>query len=239
MQNPVRTTRTSTRQLIGIYFGVGIGLGAALGLSIGLTIASPAAPAKAETPAAAAKTEAPKPKTGPEAGPGNLDGKPLTAPVQGQVDYLLSNWQSTQNSEFGYLADSDCVNFASQGLLARGWQMDDQWWYSKDEEGYIDHAKAWVSSTLFRDYLAAHPDRATQLTDAQRSQVKVGDIVQFDWDNSGDRDHTGTVTRVEQGKDGGITIYFAGHTDPTDFRSVDESIGEMHPGASVYYWSIV
>ena len=63
---------------------------------------------------------------------------------------------------------------------------------------------------------AAHPERATPLSDAQRDQVKVGDIAQFDWDNSGDRDHTAIVTRVDKTASG-MQIYYAGHTNDTDF----------------------
>ncbi|MFE6966792.1 amidase domain-containing protein [Agromyces sp. NPDC057679] len=233
-------TITATHKLVGIYFGVGLGLGAALGVGVTAAFAAGAADPTPARTAPAESTPIPvKPKEGPEAGPGNIDGKPLTSQVQAQIDYVLAHWQDTSSSEYGFLSDSNCVNFASQGLLSRGWQMDAEWWTSKDEEGYIDHGKPWVSSTLFRDYLQAHPERATQLTDAQRDQVKVGDIVQFDWDDSGDRDHTGTVTRVEKTSKGAVKVYFAGHTDPTDFRSVDESITELHPGAAVYYWSIV
>ena len=68
--------------------------------------------------------------------------------------------------------------------------------------------------------------------------MKVGDIVQFDWDDSGDRDHTGIVTSVTTEADGSITIHYAGHTDATFDRSVDWAITELHPGGVAYYWSI-
>ena len=78
-------------------------------------------------------------------------------------------------------------------------------------------------------YLEDHPERATALTDDQRDQVKVGDVVQFDWDDSGDRDHTGIVTAVITEADGSITIEYAGHTDATWDRSVDWAITEHAP----------
>ena len=68
--------------------------------------------------------------------------------------------------------------------------------------------------------------------------MSVGDIVQFDWDQSGDRDHTGIVTKVTH-DDGGTQVYFAGHTLDSDYRSVDTAITEDHPGGAVYYWHIV
>lgn len=160
----------------------------------------------------------------------------LTPEVQAQVDYLLANFEATSSDEYGHLPDTDCVNFTSQSLLARGWEQDDEWWYSNDD-GVYDYAPAWVSSTAFRDYLATRTDVATALTDDQRDKVKVGDIVQFDWDNSGDRDHTGVVTKVES-TDSGTKIYYAGHTDNTDYRSVDYAIDEVHPGGDAYYWSL-
>ena len=65
----------------------------------------------------------------------------------------------------------------------------------------------------------------------------TGDIVQFDWDNSGDRDHTGIVSKVE-GSGDGISISYASHTEDADYRTVDFAITERHPGGTAYYWSV-
>ncbi|HEY9365701.1 MAG TPA: amidase domain-containing protein [Agromyces sp.] len=157
--------------------------------------------------------------------------------VAAQLSYAFEHWDDTESDTFGYLDDNDCVNFTSQSLLARGWAEDDDWWYDESGDAY-GHADAWISSTAMRDYLEEHPERATALTDDERSSVKVGDVVQFDWDDSGDRDHTGIVTSVETELDGSITILYAGHTDPTWDRSVDWAITELHPGGVAYYWSI-
>ncbi|WP_255455794.1 amidase domain-containing protein [Cryobacterium fucosi] len=65
--------------------------------------------------------------------------------------------------------------------------------------------------------------------------VKGGDIVQFDWNDSGDEDHTGIVTRVE--KNGhSVAIYYAGHTSNTDYQSVDESL--RNGGGTVSFWNV-
>ncbi len=157
--------------------------------------------------------------------------------VAAQLSYAFEHWDDTESDTFGYLDDNDCVNFTSQSLLARGWAEDDDWWYDESGDAY-GHADAWISSTAMRDYFEEHPERATALTDDERSSVKVGDVVQFDWDDSGDRDHTGIVTSVETELDGSITILYAGHTDPTWDRSVDWAITELHPGGVAYYWSI-
>ncbi len=160
---------------------------------------------------------------------------PIDAKAQAQVSYMLAHWTDYNTDDYGIIGDNDCVNFTSQSLIERGWTMDDQWW-AEGTGSDFDTSSPWISSTAFRDYVA-QSGRATALTDDQRDQVKIGDVAQFDWDNSGDRDHTGVVTRVE-GSGDNIQIYYAGHTDDTDFRSVDYAITEKHPGATAYYWSI-
>lgn len=155
--------------------------------------------------------------------------------VQNQLAYVLAHWKDYNLDEYGQVGHNDCVNFTSQSLIARGWAMDGDWWTEGTGAGF-DFSKAWVSSTSLMRYLG-DSGRASALTDDQRDQVKLGDIVQFDWDNSGDRDHTGIVTRIEASGDN-IVIYYAGHTDDTDYRSVDWAITVNHPGGTAYYWSI-
>lgn len=155
--------------------------------------------------------------------------------VQAQLDYALAHWSDYNLDDYGMLDGNDCVNFASQSLIERGWEMDEDWWTDGTGADF-DYSSPWVSSTAFRDYLD-ESGRATALSDEQRDQVRLGDIVQFDWDDSGDRDHTGIVTGIERSGDA-ITIYFAGHTTDSDFRSVDDAVTVDHPGGSAYYWSI-
>jgi len=194
------------------------------------------APAPAGKPSAkqAPASAAPAVEAGahPTAKPITLTFRYLPDPhVTAQIDYVLAHWNDYNSDEFGAIPGNDCVNFTSQSLLARGWKMDGQWSFNRDT---FQSTAAWTSSTALADYLSRHPERATPLTDNERSQVKVGDIVQFDWDNSGDRDHTGIVTKVEK-TDAGTVIRFAGHTADTDYASVDDAIAG---GASVSYWSV-
>ncbi len=156
--------------------------------------------------------------------------------VQAQLDYVLAYWSDYNLDDYGMLDDNDCVNFTSQSLIARGWEMDEDWWTEGTGVDF-DYTTAWVSSTSFMRYLETS-DRVRELSESQRDQVKLGDIVQFDWDDSGDRDHTGIVTAIE-GSGDDLTIYYAGHTDDTEFRSVDVAITEIHPGGRVYYWSVL
>jgi len=198
----------------------------------GDTVAAPDISKQAEEvpPASPAVPEEPRPTPVDKGTPVSAD-----PAVQKQLTYALAHWQNYNTAEYGVLGTTDCVNFASQTLIERGWEMDDQWWTSGTGSGF-EFSSPWVSSTAFMRYLESS-GRATALTDEQRDQVKLGDIAQFDWDNSGDRDHTAIVSRIE-GSGDNLQIYYAGHTDNTDYRSVDWAITVNHPGASVYYWSV-
>ncbi|TFB88660.1 amidase domain-containing protein [Cryobacterium luteum] len=189
-----------------------------------------ATPAKTDDPARVTPTD-PAAAAPVEAAP------VVSAAVTAQMDYLLAHWQldNYNSAEWGVLGENDCVNFASQAMIARGWTMDGVWSSPKNGNAY-DASAAWRSSTAFMNYIAS-TGKATALTDQQRDQVKVGDIAQFDWDNTGDRDHTGIVTKVEKVGDT-IAISFAGHTLDSDYRSVDTAITVDHPGATAYYWSV-
>ena len=189
-----------------------------------------ATPAATQDPARATPTD-PAAAVEVEAAPA------LSAEVTAQLDYALAHWQlgNYNSADWGILGENDCVNFASQAMIARGWTMDSVWSSPKNGNAY-DSSAAWRSSTAFMKYIAS-TGKATALTDQQRDQVKVGDIVQFDWDNSRDRDHTGIVTKVEKVGET-ISISFAGHTLDSDYRSVDTAITVDHPGGTAYYWSV-
>lgn len=159
--------------------------------------------------------------------------------MQRQVDYILKYWQ-VWSPNYAFMSKTDCVNFTSQSLIERGWVMDSEWWYNPQPTAERGRwSSPWISSTAFRNYLRNHPEKAIPLTDQQRDQVRIGDIVQFDWDNSGDRDHTGIVTKVAYFPDGSIEIFYGGHTDNTNYRSVDWAITVKHPGGTAYYWRVL
>jgi hypothetical protein len=154
--------------------------------------------------------------------------------VDRELAYVTKYWKH-YNPAYEALADNDCVDFTSQALLQRGWTQQGDWVHAA---AVLDSGAAWRSSTAFRDFMEQHPELGTALTDEERSKVKLGDVVQFDWDRSGDRDHTGVVTRITKSKSGHIEIFFAGHTNDSDYRSVDTAITKDHPGGLAYYWSL-
>ena len=146
---------------------------------------------------------------------------------------ILTYWKD-YNPAYQRLGDTDCVDFTSQSLVERGWEQQGAWTHA--EQVALSGA-AWISSTAFRDFMAAHPELGTPLSDDERDRVRLGDVVQFDWDGTGDRDHTGVVTRITR-EDGRIRIGFAGHTKDSDYRDVDDAITVDHPGGAAFYWSL-
>ena len=152
--------------------------------------------------------------------------------IDAQVAYVLTYWSSYNSGAYPVISGYDCANFASQSLIARGWATDAGWYY---DGGTGAMSPSWSSSTALRDYLRGRTDRATELDDSQRTLVKVGDIAQFDWDGSGDRDHTAVVTRVEHSADG-TRVWVGGHTKDADYWDVDEALASG--GGSVHYFSI-
>ena len=113
-----------------------------------------------------------------------------TLETQRQISYAKNHYADPNTEKFGNLGDTDCANFASQTLHARGWAMTAQWFNRNDS-----YSRAWVSSTALSNYIKKH-NLAQALSWKQRDKVAIGDIVQFDWDNSGDRDHTAIVSAI-------------------------------------------
>jgi len=210
--------RGRTALALAMVLAVGVGVSGCSGADgrVVSDIADQGAPAPAATGSAAPHT-------------GNRD-------IDRQLAYAFKHWDDTSSKKYGNLGGSDCVNFTSQTLLARGWKMDADWWYS-NTDGSMNYGSPWISSTAMMKYLQGRPDLATALTDKQRSKVRVGDIAQFDYDNSGDRDHTGVVSKVV--KDGSsIKIYLVQHSKGDDYRSVDGMLDSHEAGAKVYYWHL-
>ena len=152
--------------------------------------------------------------------------------IDAQLGYVLTYWSSYNTAQYTVLSGVDCANFTSQSLVARGWAMDAGWYYDQATGAM---SPSWASSTAMRDWLYTRPDLATPLDDSQRGLVKVGDIAQFDWDGSGDRDHTAVVTRVERTANG-TAVWVGSHTKDIDYWNVDEALASG--GGSVTYFSV-
>lgn len=136
----------------------------------------------------------------------------VTNKLDRQMAYAFQHWNAYSNSTFGYLSGSDCANFVSQTLLARGWKRTAAWF----NNGPGRWSSTWVSSTAMSTWLKKQPALATRLTYSQRDQVVVGDVVQFRWPGHSKTytawDHTGVVSKVVVLPNGRHDIYYVAHT---------------------------
>jgi hypothetical protein len=51
-----------------------------------------------------------------------------------QLEYAKTHYNNPNKEVFGDLGGTDCVNFASQTLLSRGWSLNKDWTY---KDGYV------------------------------------------------------------------------------------------------------
>ena len=160
-----------------------------------------------------------------------------TPAIQAQLDYALAHWNNYNTEQFGDLnpVGGDCQNFVSQSLLVRGWTMDADWY---SEDAGEDWSAAWGYVPAFDEYLREHPERgATEASLDERSTIKIGDVVMFDWEGNGVLDHVQIVSSITV-VNGETKIGMAGHNADTDFRDLDTTITVDHPGATAYFWRI-
>jgi hypothetical protein len=170
------------------------------------------------------------------------DGQPVTwayeerTGVDRQMAYAFRHWNS-YNPEYGDYnpVGGDCMNFVSQTLLVRGWQMDDAW-RSANATG----SEAFVYVPTFETYLERNQERIgwTRYEADQRDQVKIGDLVMMDWNPPTDLNHIQVVSDIIHDADGTISIKMVGHNIDTDYRDLDETMTVDHPGMSAYFVSL-
>lgn len=160
--------------------------------------------------------------------------QPTGGDLDAQIAYLLAYADDYNVEEWGDYnsAGGDCVNFTSQGLLARGWQMDDEW----NSGGAWKASKVWRSTTAMDEYLTAQGFAVSTMDDLDR--VRVGDVGTFDWGDTGPGlDHTMTVSRVEYSPDGPI-ISFASHNTDGQYRPMPKTLSDPKSGSTMKIYSI-
>jgi hypothetical protein len=157
-------------------------------------------------------------------------------PVQQEIDYVDANWYTQGSTNYAYIPNEDCANFVSEALHSRGWAYTKNWHPATST--WTTASIDWVSSTHLRGWILKKYPAITELKGtAAFSQVKVGDVAQFDWRNTGIRDHTAIVTAVFQ-VNGVWQVYVGEHTDPYEYRNVRDMVTRVHPGATVYFLSL-
>ncbi|WP_158868436.1 amidase domain-containing protein [Leifsonia sp. AG29] len=177
------------------------------------------------------------------------DGKPVPTdgktydyqvqtPVDKQLQYALTYWKNYNTAQFGDLnpVGGDCANFVSQTLLARGWQMNGEWY---NRNAAASWSPAWGYVPAMDNYFRENAAQLglTEYSFDQRDKIKVGDIVMFDWNNNDSLDHVQIVSGV-QNVNGKIKILMAGHNEDSDYRDLDEAITVDHPGGTGHFWSL-
>jgi len=156
--------------------------------------------------------------------------------VIAQIAYAKAHYKSPNKAKFGDFGGTDCVNFASQTMRARGWNMDESWWFSSDSSG-MRYSHSWISTIKMREYLLAHPQRATLLSWQQRDKVRTGDIVEFDWDSSGNPDHMAIVSGIET-LSGKRVILLSSHSPAAFDWPIEDAIAEHGDQTKVNFWHI-
>ena len=161
--------------------------------------------------------------------------QPAGGDVTAQLSYLQTYWETYNLAEWGDYnpLGGDCVNFTSQGLIARGWQMDDKW-SSPGATGMA--SKPWISTTAMEAYLKAQGFVSNDNDHLDR--VRPGDVGIFDWGERGPGvDHTMTVSKVEYTVDGPI-VYFVSHNADGANRELQYTLFEQHSDSKVRIYSI-
>jgi len=156
--------------------------------------------------------------------------------VVAQIAYARAHFKNPNRVKFGDFGDTDCVNFASQTLLARGWKMDSGWSFSSNASGK-QYSHSWISTIFMREYLLKHPERATLLTWDQRDTVQAGDIAEFDWDASGNPDHMAIVSGIEM-RNGKRVILLTSHSPAAFDWPIEDAVAEHGDQTRVNFWRI-
>ena len=164
-------------------------------------------------------------------------GYEVQTPVDSQMNYAFTYWKDYNLAEWGQFPDNDCGNFVNQAMLARGWTQSPDWFSEYASTG--DYSLSWIRGNEMDAYYDSRPD-TTRLELTQRDQVKVGDVVMFDWDPQNDNgvDHTMMVSQVLPDLDGTIAIKMVGHTLDAQYRDLDTAITVEKPGGTAHFWSI-
>lgn len=161
----------------------------------------------------------------------------IQTPVDSEMAYAFTYWQDYNLDEWGEFPDNDCGNFVNQTMLARGWEQNADWYSDYVATG--DYSYSWIRGNQMDDYYASRPD-TTRYEFSDRSQLKIGDVVMFDWDPTEDNgvDHTMIISKVTHNADGTISIAMVGHTLDATYRDLDNAVTVEKPGGTAHFWSI-
>ncbi|MGB4778384.1 amidase domain-containing protein, partial [Microbacterium sp.] len=184
----------------------------------------------------AVKADAEACRTGLIAASAGTNTQPAGGDVAAQLAYLHQHVFAYNSAEWGDYNPygGDCTNFASQGLIARGWHTD-RTWYSKGRMWTA--SKPWIATAP----MAAYFDRLgfDYSTEADLDRVRVGDVGVFSWgETQKGLDHTMTVSKVEYAPDGPPVVYFISHNDDGEYRELTHALYVEHHDSTARIYHI-
>lgn len=156
--------------------------------------------------------------------------------VDRQLAYAMRTWKDYNLAEYGTMnpIGGDCANYVSQTLVARGWAQRDDWY---NRAAGAQHSATWTYCPAMDPWLTAHAAEfgLTRRSLDERSKVKVGDIVFYDWNDNQSPDHVTIVSEVFTEPDGTVRIKSASHNQDGPYRDLDEMITVQHPGGTAWF----
>lgn len=162
--------------------------------------------------------------------------QPTGGDVDAQLAYLHAHVFDYNSAEWGDYNDygGDCTNFASQGLIARGWHTDGTW---SSRGAMWTASKPWIATAAMAAYFDALG--LTYSTEDDLDRVRVGDVAVFNWGETGaSLDHTMTVSRVEYVPGGAPKIFFIGHNPDLEYRELTAALYQEHTDSTVRIYHI-
>lgn len=162
--------------------------------------------------------------------------QPTAGDVAAQMAYLHQYVFSYNSAVWGDYNDfgGDCTNFASQGLIARGWKVDDTWY---SDGGMWTASDAWIGTVQMSEYFDALG--LTYATQDDLDRVRVGDIGLFHWGElDTTMDHTMTVSKVEYVPGGAPKVYFISHNEDGEYRELETVLNVEHTDSTVWIYHI-
>jgi hypothetical protein len=156
--------------------------------------------------------------------------------VDRQLAYAMRYWSDYNLAEYGTMnpIGGDCANYVSQTLVARGWQQRSDWY---NRAGGAQHSATWTYCPAMDPWMTANAAEfgLTRRSLDERSKVRVGDIVFYDWNDNQSPDHVTIVSEVFTEPDGTVRIKSASHNQDGPYRDLDEMITVQHPGGTAWF----
>jgi len=156
--------------------------------------------------------------------------------VDRQLAYAMRYWSDYNLAEYGTMnpIGGDCANYVSQTLVARGWEQRDDWY---NRAGGAQHSPTWTYCPAMDPWMTENAATfgLTRRSLDERGEVKVGDIVFYDWNDNQSPDHVTIVSEVFTEPDGTVRIKSASHNQDGPYRDLDEMITVQHPGGTAWF----